>query len=868
MIWHSSDKDAVLKFFNTNKDTGITNETAESYLFLTDDSDKVKNSVILKHILPPKAKLPFFIMVILAALSIVLSVINGNSLWVSSVIIFAILLINIIWNNHQEYLADKAYKDVKRSIAAAATVLREGKIITVTSDKLVPGDIIYIKEGDYIPADGRLIESVGLRCDEYRLTNEVVYVEKDCDAVFDDITEIKDRRNMVFCGCSVMHGSGTVIVTEVGKNTEIGKAKMLDREFNDNENNFRKTISGVYKLSVYVVAIICVTVFLLNVLFNLNTTEQDFASFVVNMLSVSTALALAAIPETLPSTVTIALGYTVKKLAGKGVIVNRTDAIEKAANVSIICADKTGVLTPDNLKVKNVFDGVQIFDAQYDELSNSALTLLKLAAVCGKDLDNSESDSVNRAVINVCTQHTGITPDDITNMYPLLTGIPFDIDRMLITTVNMINGKPFVIVKGAPEKLLPLCNGANTDAVFKICEDMANEALSVIAVAYKQIEEIPAIPSPEELECELTFAGLIGIEDTPNAEIINCVEQLEKSGIRTVMLTGDSLATAKAMARRIGILHDGMKAITGEELGKITDEQLDRDITSYSVFARITPEDKYRIVRALEHNHEVVAITGNSVTDAPYLKKASLGIALDKKSTDVARHSAGMIISDSSINNISDTIISAKTAFNKIKTVIHYLLSCNLGELLVFFIGTLIFGHPILAAVHLLLINLVTDALPALSLGLAKNNSALLKRSYEPLKLFTVRSTINLTAHSVLLCIVTLIAYFVGAKINYTTGQTAAFAVLGFAQIINILVCYSEDSVFKAKILKNKLIFATIGGSIAVLLLILLTPINSVLGLNALSLAVWKTIVILLIVYFIVSECIKLCLYLYKKHKK
>lgn len=868
MIWHSSEKEAVLKFFNTNKDTGVSAQDAESQLFLMSDGKKTVDWALLKHIIPPKSKVPFFVMIILSILSIILSIVNNNTLWISAVIVIAVLLINIIWNNHQAYLAEKAYRTAKKSMVATASVLRDGEIISITSDQLVPGDIIYIKEGDYIPADGRLIESNALRCDEYRLTGEVVYVEKDCDTVFEDIAEIQDRKNMVFCGCSVMHGTGTVVVTEVGADTEIGKAKMLDREFNDTENTLKKNISSVYKLSVYIVVIISVTIFLLNVLFSLNSTELDFATFIVNMLSVSAAFCLAAMPETLPSTVKIALGHTVKKLSLKGVIVNKTHAIEKAANVSIICADKTGVLTPEKLKVKAVFDGCDVFDAQYDELSGSALTLLKLAAVCGKDLEKSYINPATQAVINACTQHTGLTAEDITNMYPLLAGIPFDIDRMLITTVNMINGKPFVLVKGAPEKLLPRCNGADTSAVLNVCEDMAKEALSVIAVAYKQIEEIPAIPSPELLESDLSFAGLIGIEDTPTAEIINCTERLEKSGIRTVMLTGDSLTTAKAMARRIGILHDGMKAITGEELAKITDEQLDRDITSYAVFARITPEDKYRIVRALEHNNEVVAITGNSVNDAPYLKKASLGIALNSKATDVARHAAGIIIDNSNIKNISDTIVGAKTAFNKIKNVIHYLLSCNLGELLVMFIGTLIFGHPVLAAVQLLLLNLLTDTLPALSLGLARNNNNLLKRSYEPLKLFTAKSAVNLTAHSVLLCIVTLIAFFAGAKLSIIAGQTMALAVLGLAQIIHILCCYSEGSVFGSKIFKDKFILLTTGVSVIIWMLILLTPINAAFGLTALPAALWKTILILLVIYLVASEGIKLGLHLYEKRKK
>lgn len=868
MIWHSSEKEAVLKFFNTNKDTGLSTTDAESQLFLMQEGRKNVNSALLKHILPPKSKVAFFMMIILSVLSIILSVVNNNSLWISAVIVLVLLLINIIWNNHQAYTADKAYKTAKKSMVASASVLRNGEIISVTSDLLVPGDIIYIKEGDYIPADGRLIESNSLRCDEYRLTDEVVYVEKDCDKVFDDITEIQNRKNMVFCGCSVMHGSGTVIVTELGANTEIGKAKMLDREFNDNENTFRKTISDVYKLSVYIVTVISVTVFLLNVLFSLNSTEQDFASFIVNMLSVAVALFLTAIPETLPSTVKTALGYTVKKLAQNGVIINKSHAIEKAANVSIICADKTGVLTPGKLNVKTVFDGNNILDARYDELPNSALTLIKLAAVCGKDLENCYQDPATRAVINICTQHTGLTSEDITNMYPLLTGIPFNINRMLITTVNMINGKPFVLVKGAPEKLLPLCNNTNSEIVRNICEDMAKDALSVIAVAYKQIEEIPAIPSPELLECGLTFAGLLGIEDTPTAEIINCTERLEKSGIRTIMLTGDSLTTAKAMARRIGILHDGMKAITGEELASISDEQLDRDITSYAVFARITPEDKYRIVRALEHNNEIVAITGNGVNDAPFLKKASLGIALNNKATDVARHASGVIIDNSSIKNICDTILTAKTAFNKIKTVIHYLLTCNLGMLLVMFIGTLIFGRPTLSAVQLLLINHLTSALPILSLGLAGNNSTLLKRSYEPLKLFNIRSTIFLTSHSLLLCIITLVAFVIGIKTNITSGQTMAVAVLGLSQIIHIFCCYSETSVFTSNILKKKSILLATGTAIIIWLLILLTPISTAFGLTLLPSTLWETAIILLVVYFAASECIKLGLRIYEKRNK
>ncbi len=873
MIWHSSEKDSVLGFFSTDKDKGLSDQSAQE-IYKSSISETKQGPSFFKIFLKQFNSYLFIFMTISAVLSALLSFTFDNNAWISTIIIVLIMIIDGLWNCMQEYSAKKAMVDVEGLTAATANVLRDGIVKQIPAQELIPGDIIVLGVGDYIPADCRLIEVQGLRCDEYPITGEVVFVEKDCDFICEDITEISERSNMVFAGCTVMSGSAKAVVTETGPATEIAKMKSLIKKSDTDVAMLGSSVKALYKIASATVITVGILYFLISILFNNSNLQSGFAGIVVDSLKNCMALIVAVLPATLPAIITVILGRGIKKLSNDGIIIRKPSSIEKCANISLICADKTSTLTNDNMSVVKLFDGNSITDIDAP-LSSPALMLLKLGMICGNGIDYNENssrvikDSTDTAIANACYHYTGISESEAINTYPLLGSVEFDNERKLITTINMINGKPFVICKGAPEKMAEICTNYPADKLISATEEMAAQALRVIAVAYKQIDEVPAIPMAAELENNLNFVGLIGLYDEPNAGTVAMIESAEKAGIRTVMLTGDNLTTATAVARRIGIFHDGMKAITGDELKAMSDEELDREIINYSVFARILPEDRYRILRAFQRNNETVAIAGSNIDDAPMLNKADVGIALDEVSTDVARRASDAVVKNSSIETAFKLISSGKILFANIKRVIRYLLSCNLAELIVVFFGMLIFHIPVFTAVQLLLIGFITDALPTLSIGTVSYSKPVIKRNFKTDKLFTVRSVISIAIQSVTLAVITLMAFNIGNKHGALVGSTMAFAVLGFSQIVHAISCCSNRSIFKTDIWKNPKLFISLGISVALMIIALFTPVCNLFTIAKIQNAdLWLNIFVFVAIFFIVDELIKLGFYIYEKVKR
>lgn len=876
MIWHSSDKDSVLRFFSVDKEKGLEKEMAEA-IFESTQLEKEKDVNFYKILLEQFNNYLTLFMFIAAILLVLVSVLSSANTWISAIIIVLLMFIDNCWNAYQEYTSEKAMVDVEKLTAATANVLRSGEISRIPAEKLIPGDIIVLGTGDYIPADCRLIETNALRCDEYSLTGETVFVDKDCDFIGEDITEISKRNNMIFAGCTIMAGNCKAVVTETGIATEMGKMNTLSATSKDNLAKCSKSVINVHKISTFTAVSVCILYFIVSILLGINSSRTpNFALLVSESFTNSVALAVSSIPSILPAVITIILGQGIKRLWGKSILIRKPESFENIANVSIICADKTGCLTSDEMNVVKVFDGNEIYNLDDETpLSTQALTLLKLGMICGNGLDYSENsskmieDSTDIAIAETCQRVTNISSSDAINIYPLLGSIPFDNDRKIITTINMINGKPFVISKGAPESLIDKCVGVNKEKIANINYTLASEALRVIAVAYKAIDEVPAIPMADDLECGLTFVGLICLYDTPGEDVVTTVEKAEKNGIRTVMLTGDNLATAKAVARRIGIFHDGMKAITGEELSKMSDEELEKDIISYSVFARVSPDDRYRIVRAFQHNNETVAIMGSKIDDAPILNKADVGISVDINSTDVARRASDIVVDNNRLTTVIDIINYSKTLFTNIKNIVHYLLSGNLALILILLVGMLIFASPVLTAAQLLLINLITDALPSMAIGTAEHK---IKRSSHTIKtnrLFSNRSLISLGIQSFALCVISLIAYKVGYNDGGTiNANTVALIVLGLSKIVHALSCYSQRFVFATNFVKNTSLLISLGASITLLLIITLTPINTLFGISNISFALWIKALLLVLIFFIVDELIKLGFIIYDKFKK
>ncbi len=872
MIWHSSETQAVLDYFGTDKNEGLSSGKAEELNGLKLLEKEKPFYEIIKIFLGQFSKPVNVGIAVLAIICTALSLIADNVFWPYITALIILVLGNFSYA-FQKYFANDTKSQVKSNRKSTAKVIRDGNIINVPSDELVVGDIIVLQNGDYIPADARLIETVNFRCDEYALTGEIVDVEKDCDTLVEDIAEIPTRTNMVFAGCSVTHGTAKAIITEIDADTEIKRQHLLNRKTDAANIPFNKTIQGVEKFSFYISAAVAVLICFVLVLANLSKTDLNFALFLSDNILNSIAVVVAAVPETLPISAALIIWTAIKNLSKKGIVFHKSSVLEKASQISVICADKTGVLTPDKMVVDKIFDGNEIKDVS-EKPSAAAVLAAKLAVVCGNGVDcrdNSSrivTDSSDTAITDFCSRFEITDREQLLNMYPLLAHIPFDNVRKRITSVNMISGKTVVIVKGAPEGIIPLCNGIDEDAVLSINNEMAELGLRVIAVAYRPIAEIPAMPTAEELEHSLIFAGLIGLSDIPDGDIIATIEQCSAAGIRTVMTTGDGDTTARVLARRIGILPDGMKCINSNAIKEMPDSDLDKEITGYAVFSRIDEEDRYRIVKSFMHNNETVAVTGSRSCDAAVLRKADIGFALEETATDVAKNAADFIVSNRSISVLLDVIKHARNLFEEIKKIIYYFLSCNLGELLTLFVGTVLFSSPILIASQILLINLITDILPCISLGLSPVDDSILNRNTKNIRgVFSIKSAVTIAIQALTICLLTVIAFAVGSKSGIDTARTMSFVTLAILQIVHIFPAYSEKLLINSNILKHHHIFTASALCIVLILIIILSPLSAVFGMMALSINQWLLIALFAVIMFAVDEFIKIFFRLYNRKK-
>ncbi len=873
MIWHSSEKKDVVTFFNTDENNGLSSQKVDELKVLYSEAEQARPSVF-KIFLSQFSGTLSIITLALLLLSVIVSVASSSDTWILSATAAVIIMLGTAFNTAEIYLSNNMKRSIKAMRCSAARVLRDGTEATVSSSELIPGDILLLSEGELIPADARLIETNGFRCDEYVLTGETVDVEKDADAVFEDIAPTSARQNMVFADCCVMHGTAKAVVTEVGSNTEARKQKKNLKIAKNSEDAYQTALHKINKYSLTVSLTVAALIFILTVIFNLQQAELNFSNFIVDSLFNSIALIISAVPETLPASVAIILWTAVQKLNNSDYTVTRSATLQNAANISVICAEKTGVLTPDNMSVAKIYDGRKIFDLSAEEPNDSAVGVVKMALVCGNSIDYSASasqlgyDSSVAALESFCDKYADISIGSSLNLYPMAAYIPFDADRRVITSVNMIGGQHYSICKGAAEAILPLCDNANYDTLIKLSDSMAAEGLRVIAVAIKPLDSLPAIPSAAQLEEGLSFLGLIAFADTLDGSIISTVAECNNAGIRTVMLTGDSLATAKAVAERAGITLSANSFISGEEIRRMSDEELDAKINMYSVFARINAEDKYRIVKALQHNNEAVAVTGSRRSDAPVLRKADLGIT-PRQANDVVKYAADVAVKNTAIPHILEIIKISKDAFFNIRKIIHYFLSCNIGELAAMLMASLFFGKPALISAQILLINFITDVLPAITLSLSPTDDSVIytaKRSHK--KIFPPHSVLAISVQAFFICCFTLIAYGIGSATSSACGQTMALAVLGFCQILHILPSYTDKLLFKSRILSHKLIFLNSAVSVIVLLAVLLTPLKDFFGMVALSGAQWWTVILLPLAFMLTDELIKIGFELYNKYSK
>ncbi|MBQ4612366.1 MAG: HAD-IC family P-type ATPase, partial [Clostridia bacterium] len=615
MIWHSHSTNDMLQELQTDRAQGLSDALAAQRLeeYGENRLNEKAPMTTWQRFLHQMKDAMVIILLIAAAISLALSLyehlINGTPFdWVEPVVIVAIVILNAVLGVAQENKAEAALQALKNMSAPNARVRREGRVITVPSYTLVPGDIVELEAGDLVPADCRLIEAYSLQCNESSLTGESLPVQKDADSVFEDITPLAERTNMLYAGCGITNGKAVAAVVATGMRSEMGHIASMLEEEKDNSTPLQQKMAQLSKILGFVALGICVIIFIIGLLFKMDLME---------MFMTSVSLAVAAIPEGLPAIVTIVLALGVQRLVKQNAIIRRLPAVETLGSASVICSDKTGTLTQNRMTLRRAYVGGKAIVLDGEAPQNGLAQLLRLAALCtdatitvedGKELP--VGDPTELAILSYL-RRVGTDKAELLMDMPLIGEVPFDSDRKRMTTVHQADGQVIVVVKGAPEAVLSRCTRGNLEEAAQANVTMAQDALRVLAVAFKVLDTAPLDYSAEALECDLTFAGLVGMIDPPRDEVKDAIRNCDTAGIRTVMITGDNVVTAAAIARELGILHDGELAVSGTELEALSDEELDANITRYRVFARVTPADKIRIVKAWKKRGDIVAMTGD-----------------------------------------------------------------------------------------------------------------------------------------------------------------------------------------------------------------------------------------------------------------
>ena len=834
MIWHNSTAEAVLKELDVDQKTGLANGIADERLnnYGKNVITKSEKPTFLKRFLSQLSSKVVVTLIIIAMVSFIISLINKEANSFSALLIIAIVVVNALISAYQIYTSDNRLDEIKNFTNPTASVLRDGILKRINSNDVAVGDIIILEEGDYVPADARIIESNEFRCNEVSISGSEVPVEKNADVLLEDITPIEKRCNMIYNGCTVAHGNAKAVVVATGMDTELGRITTILEQTGDAKLPLQTQLEGLYKIVNTIILVICILFFIIGMIQNFNS--NNFASMTVGMLLNAIALGVAAIPEGLPTITVIVIAIGVHRILHDKIIIKNVAATELLGKTDVIICDKTGVLTRNKMVLSRIFDGKKLTDVENEVLDETASTILKLATVCS----TLENDSTEYAIEKACLTYNSMSKIDINGMFPHITDIPFDAHRKTMTVITMINERPFAIVKGAPETVVPNCINCNKDDVLKINTQLADEALRIVCIAMRPLDEIPANPTSVEIERDLTFIGLLALNDPPRENVVEEIEICKKAGIKPVMITGDNLNTAKAIAIKIGILTDDSQAITGAELDIMSDEELAQNIEKYSVFARVSPEDKLRIVKAWQKNKKIVTITGDSINDADALAQADVGCAIGKFGADVAKGNADIIISNNRFASVVSALKESRGLFSNIKKSVNYLFSCNFAEILVYILGILIFKMPPIAAVQLLWINLLTDSAPAFSLSMERAEESVMTN--KPLstigRILNLKTLIAIAVESIAIATTTLVAFSCGFDFGDTkTAFTMAFATLGISQIFHCFNSKFEGSIVNKKLFNNKLMNFSVIITLFIMLFLLFTPAGAVFQLATLK---------------------------------
>ncbi len=866
-VW-SEDIDVLMKGFNVTREGLSGNEVHERLKqYGANVLQEGEKKSVLQVFLGQFCDLLVIILLVAAGISLF----SGNT--ESTVVILVVLIMNAVLGTVQHIKAERSLESLKKLSSPVAKVIRNGSKCEVDSVVVVPGDIVVLEAGDMIVADGRIINNYSLQVNESSLTGESTNVDK-TDSVIDGSAALADRINMVHSGSLVTYGRAEVLITATGMETEIGKIAGLMNSAKERKTPLQESLDGFSKKLAVIIMIICALVFVLCIYRKMPMLDS---------MMFAVALAVAAIPEALSSIVTIVQAFGTQKMARENAVIKQLKAVESLGCVSVICSDKTGTLTMNKMTVQNVYVDGHILKPQELDLSNQtqryflydAVLTNDSAIVDGKGVGDPTEYALLEMFRNINVSYnsvladTGIHEDNVRSFMNRIEEVPFDSDRKLMSTKYSIHGVPTILTKGAPDILLDRCVSVRYSSgivpmtqeekqkIIAKNDEFSRNGLRVLAFAYKESDESLTI----DAENNLVFLGLAAMVDPPRPESIKAVAEAKMAGIKPVMITGDHKVTAVAIAKQIGIFTEGDMAVTGVELDAMTDEELDGKIEGISVYARVSPENKIRIVESWQRKGCIVAMTGDGVNDAPALKKSDIGVAMGITGTEVSKDAAAMILSDDNFATIIKAVANGRNVYRNIKNAILFLLSGNTAGIIAV-LYTSIMALPVpFAPVHLLFINLLTDSLPAIAIGMEPANNALLKeKPRDPSEgILTKRFLVKILWQGGLIAVVSMVAFYIGLQTEAVMASTMAFATLTLSRLFHGFNCRGEESVFKLGLSSNMYSLGAFFAGVLLLAMVLFVPfLQSVFSVVSLSAVHLMWIVFLSVMPTVIIQCVKL----------